>query len=193
MKSVAVYCAVGSGYRPIYLQAAESFGRLLARREIGVVFGGASLGLMGAVADGALSEGGSVVGVIPDWMTEREIAHKRLSELHIVKSMHQRKAKMAELADGFVALPGGLGTMDEIFEMMTWQQLHIHDKPIGFLDVDGFFHHLFQLLQHAVNEGLLKPDRLAMAMRETDPDVLIDRMMAYTPVEADKWAVENRT
>lgn len=186
-RSICVFCGSSRGRGTRYADAAAAMGRTLAERGIGLVYGGAHIGTMGVVADAALAAGGSVVGVIPESMVEREIAHSGLTELHVVADMHQRKAMMAELADGFVALPGGAGTLEELFEIWTWAQIGLHAKPIGLLDVAGFYRPLTAMVDHMVTEGFLRPayrDTLAV---ETDPARLLD-LLAGQPAPGDKWS-----
>lgn len=163
------------------MKVAAAVGRTLAERGIEVVYGGGRIGTMGAVADGALSAGGSVIGVIPQHMIEWEIAHDGLAELHVVDTMHQRKALMADLSDAFVALPGGAGTMDELFEIWTWAQLGLHAKPIGLLNVDGFYDQLIAMIDHMVTEGFLKAPYREMVLVDDDIDRLLDRLGCYEP------------
>ncbi len=181
MTRLCVFCGSAPGSRPIYPEAARAFGTSLARRGIGLVYGGGSIGLMGVLADAALAAGGAVIGVIPEGLYSAEIAHAGLSELHVVPSMHDRKALMASLADGFVALPGGLGTFEELLEVFTWLQLGIHDKPVAVLDVAGYWRGLRRLLDDAVAEGFVKDARAATLVLESDPDTLLDRVLAWTP------------
>ncbi|MCC2546798.1 TIGR00730 family Rossman fold protein [Hymenobacter sp. BT175] len=187
MKSVAVYCGANGGADEIYGQQARAMGRTLAERGITLVYGGGRAGLMGAVADGALAYGGQVIGVIPDFLADRELAHRGLTELHIVKSMHERKLKMSELAEGFVALPGGYGTLEELFEMLTWGQLGLHKKPIGVLNVKGFYNHLLALLDSMAAEGLLRQVNRAQTLDDADPGLLLDKMQAYEPEDLAKY------
>jgi uncharacterized protein (TIGR00730 family) len=176
-----VYCGSSEGTRPRFAHVADQVGRLLASRGIGVVYGGASVGLMGLVANGALAEGGQVIGVIPDKLFTREVAHDGLTELHTVGSMHERKALMSELADAFIALPGGFGTIEEVIEAVTWTQLGIHAKPVGLLDVDGFFDHLVAFLDRAVDDGVLQPRSRALLCRDDDPGRLLTTLSAGVP------------
>ncbi|MCP2247589.1 hypothetical protein LX86_006354 [Lentzea aerocolonigenes] len=169
------------------MRAAAEAGRLLARRGIEVVYGGGRVGTMGAVADGALNVGGSVIGVIPHHMVEWEIAHDGLTELHVVDTMHQRKALMADLSGAFVALPGGAGTLDEFFEIWTWAQLELHAKPIGLLNVDGYYDHLIAMIDHMVSEGFLKPAYRDMVLVDDDLERLLDRFTDYVP-PVYRWA-----
>jgi uncharacterized protein (TIGR00730 family) len=171
---VCVFCGSSPGARPAYLEAARSLGSLLAQRRIGLVYGGASVGLMGAIADAVLAGGGEAIGVIPRSLLDRELAHDGLSELHVVETMHQRKALMAQLSDAFVILPGGAGTLDEFFETLTWRQLGLHSKPLALLDVDGFFRPLLALADHLVEEGFVQPAFRAVLLVERDPAALLD-------------------
>lgn len=177
MKSIAVYCGANPGTDPVYADAARELGRLLAKRGIGVVFGGGHVGLMGVVADAALEAGGRVTGVIPQQLVDRELAHSGLTELFVVRNMHERKAMMAELSDGFVALPGGMGTLEELFEMLTWSQLEIHAKPIGVLNVAGFYDQLALFIAHAASQGFIRPQHRDLMMVERDPEALLARLI----------------
>ena len=189
MKSVCVFCGASGGRGPAYREAARAFGVRLAQEGIELVWGAGNVGLMGEVADGALAAGGRTYGVIPDFMVERELAHGLTSELHIVQTMHQRKALMAERADAFVALPGGFGTLDELFEIMTWEQLHLHGKPIGLLNVQGFFDPLLGLLRHMVAEGFVSPKHEALLYVDDDAHRLISTLRAHRPIGGD-WVGE---
>jgi uncharacterized protein (TIGR00730 family) len=177
---ICVFCGSSPGVRPSYARAARDLGGLLARRGIGLVYGGGSEGLMGAVADAALAAGGEVIGVIPRSLVDRELAHARLTQLHVVRSMHERKALMAELSDAFVTLPGGFGTLDETCEMLTWTQLGIQSKPCGILDVEGYFAPLFAFLDSAVEEGFLRPENRALVVEDTEPERLLSRLLGFT-------------
>ena len=180
MQRVCVFCGASSGRSPAYREAASAFGRALAGRGLGLVYGGGRVGLMGAVADAALAAGGEVVGVIPQELVDRELAHAGLSELHVVGSLHERKALMAELADAFVALPGGFGTLDELMEQLTWSQLGLHDKPVGLLDVEGYWRPLVALARHATEEGFVRESDLAAIAVADDAGALLDRLAALT-------------
>ena len=186
MRSVCVFCGASSGHDPAYALAARRFGEVLARHGIELVWGAGNVGLMGVVADAVLSHGGRAVGVIPDFMVERELAHTAASEILIVDSMHARKAAMAERADAFVALPGGFGTLDELFEILTWAQLHIHSKPIGLLNVQGFFDPLLAMVRHMSREGFITARHLALLHEAVHADSLLDAMRRYQP-EAGDW------
>lgn len=186
-RAVAVFCGARHGADPAFTDAARSLGGLLAARGITVVYGGGAVGLMGELADAALAAGGRVVGVIPQALADREIQHRALTETHVVGSMHERKALMAELADAFVALPGGFGTLDEVVEIITWLQLAIHRKPVGFLDVNGFWERFAAMVDGFVDAGFVAPDMRAALQRDADPARLLERMAA---VEAppDRWS-----
>jgi uncharacterized protein (TIGR00730 family) len=187
LKVVCVFCGSREGARPAYAEAARSTGREIARRGLGLVYGGGRVGLMGAVANAALEEGGEVVGVITEALISKEIAHAGLTKLHVVGSMHERKMLMADLSDGFVTLPGGYGTLEEFFEVLSWAQLSIHEKPCGLLDVDGFWDPLSTLLDQAVTEGFVHPNHRSLVLMEGNPRVLLERMESYTPPETRKW------
>jgi hypothetical protein len=187
MKRVLVFCGSSPGGRPEYAQCAADLGRLAASRGIEIVYGGASVGLMGALADSALAAGGTVIGVIPTRLVEHEIAHAHLTKLHVVETMHERKALMAELSDAVIALPGGSGTLDELFELFTWKQLGLHRKPIGLLDVVGYWQPLVSFLEHAVNERFLRVEYLEDLQVERSPEALLDRLAAHEHRSYDKW------
>jgi uncharacterized protein (TIGR00730 family) len=187
MKRVCVFCGSSTGTNPAYLEAARRTGRTLARRGIGVVYGGGGVGLMAAVADAALEAGGEVVGVIPRALQLRELAHGGLTTLHVVGSMHERKAKMAELAEGFVALPGGMGTLEEFAEILTWAQLGLHVRPCGLLDVAGYYRPLVAFFDHAEAEGFLRPEHRALVLSAEDPDTLVDRFLVWQPPKLQRW------
>ena len=187
MEVVCVFCGSREGSRPAYAEAARRTGREIARRGLGLVYGGGRVGLMGTVADAALEAGGEVVGVITEALISREIAHAGLTKLHVVGSMHERKMLMADLSDGFVTLPGGYGTLEEFFEVLSWAQLSIHEKPCGLLDVDGFWDPLSTLFDQAVTEGFVHPNHRSLVLTEGNPRVLLERMESYTPPETRKW------
>jgi uncharacterized protein (TIGR00730 family) len=193
MRSVCVYCGSSAGASPAYAAAAAELGRELAGRGIGLVYGGGNVGLMGAVADAALAAGGAVVGVIPEALVAREVAHGGLTELHVVASMHDRKALMAELADAFVALPGGLGTLEELFEILTWAQLGLHRKPSGLVNVAGYYDGLVSFLAHAVDERLLRPEHAELLLVDERPAPLLDRLATATPPVLPKWIDRDET
>lgn len=193
MKSVCVFCGGNPGRNPAYLEAARSFGEQLARSGLALVYGGAQVGLMGAVADAALAHGGEVFGVIPEFIAAREIAHLGVTKLEVVSSMHERKAKMAERADAFVALPGGFGTLDEIFEILTWSQLGLHRKPCAVLNTAGYFDGLLSFLDHAAEEQLLRPEYRAMLLVESDPARLVQRLRDHQPPAVPVWLKPGQT
>ncbi len=193
MKRVCVFCGSSAGTLPAYADLARETGRALARRGLGLVYGGGSVGLMGAVADATLAAGGEVVGVIPRALQLRELAHARLTTLHVVASMHERKAKMAELAHAFVALPGGMGTLEELAEILTWAQLGLHARPCGLLDVAGYYRPLIAFFDQAVAAGFVRPEHRALVIVEEDPDALLDRFAAWTPPHVEKWIDERST
>ena len=176
MKRVLVFCGSSPGSRPEYAESAAALGRLLAERRIELVYGGASVGLMGALADSTLAAGGTVIGVIPTRLVELEVAHAGLTKLHVVETMHQRKALMAELSEAVIALPGGTGTLDELFELFTWKQLGLHRKPIGLLDVVDYWKPLLGFLEHAVNERFLRAALLETLLVERSAESLLDRL-----------------
>lgn len=187
IQRVCVFCGSNAGARPEYLEAATALGKQLAERGMGLVYGGAGVGLMGAVADAALAAGGEVIGVMPRSLVEREVAHRKLRDLRVVGSMHERKALMAELADAFIALPGGLGTLEEFFEVWTWAQLGEHSKPLGMLNVAGYYDPLLVFFDHLVNERFIRPEHRAMVLVEEDCGTLIARFASYSPPVVSKW------
>jgi uncharacterized protein (TIGR00730 family) len=184
---LCVFCGSSAGAQAAYAEAAHALGAAIAGRGFGLVYGGASVGLMGMVADGALSAGGEVIGVLPKSMQERELAHAGLTELHIVDSMHTRKAMMADRSDGFIALPGGVGTLEEMFEIWTWGQLGYHRKPLGMLNVAGYYDPLLGFLDRTVTEGFVRDLHRGMLIAERDPEPLLDRIVAYEPPSVVKW------
>jgi len=190
---LCVFCGANAGARPEYRESAEAFGSLLAQRGIELVYGGAVIGLMGAVADAALASGGHVIGVIPRALTGREVAHRGLPDLRVVDSMHERKALMAELSDGFVALPGGIGTLEELFEVWTWAQLGLHAKPCALLDVRGFYTGLSAFMDHVVEEGFLKPVHRRALIVEQDAEQLLARIEAYRAEPATHWITPSQS
>jgi uncharacterized protein (TIGR00730 family) len=187
IRRLAIFCGSNPGVRPDYVEAARSLGRLLAQRGIGVVYGGSNVGLMAALADAMADELGDVIGVIPRMLVDREVANTTLTDLRIVDSMHQRKAMMAELADGFIALPGGIGTLEEFFETWTWAQLGMHAKPCGLLNVAGYFDPLLEFLDHAVAERFVRDVHRGMVVVERDPSALLARFESYEPPRVVKW------
>lgn len=187
LKSVCVFCGASPGARPIYREAAENLGRSLAERGLTLVYGGGAVGLMGVVADAALAAGGEVIGIIPQSLERAEIGHKGLTRLEVVDGMHARKARMAELADAFISLPGGLGTLEELFEVWTWGQLGYHAKPLGLLEVDGFYSRLTDFLDHLVAERFVREQHRAILQVSESPGELLDLMDAWQPTAAPKW------
>ena len=193
MKRICVYCGSNPGKNPGYVEAAGQLGREMAVRGLGLVYGGAGIGVMGAIADAVLESGGEAIGVIPHSLATREVAHAGLSELHVVKSMHERKALMADLADGFIALPGGWGTFEEIFEMLTWAQLGFHEKPCGLLNVEGYYGGLYRFLEHAMNEQFVREAYRDMLIMEDAPSPLLDRFARYKAPKVKKWIGPDET
>jgi uncharacterized protein (TIGR00730 family) len=187
LKRVSVFCGSRSGTDPRYRDAATALARELLQRRLGLVFGGGSVGLMGVVADAVLDGGGEAIGVIPHGLAAREVAHRGLADLRVVSSMHARKALMADLSDAFVALPGGFGTFEELFEVVTWAQLGIHRKPIGLLNVAGYYDHLVRFLDHAVGEGFVSPENRGLVRIEDRPGALLDQLAAWRPLAGPKW------
>ncbi|MTW03320.1 LOG family protein [Pseudoduganella ginsengisoli] len=177
MKSICVYCGANGGVSPRYAEEARSLARALVEANLSLVYGGGNVGLMGVIADEVLRLGGEVTGVIPTALVEREVGHTGLTRQFIVKDMHERKAMMAQLADGFIAMPGGMGTMEELFEMLTWSQLGIHSKPVGLLNVDGFYDHLVGFIQHAKEQGFIKPQHAELMMVDSSPAALLKRFV----------------
>lgn len=188
LRRVAVFCGARPGARAAYAEAAASLGRCLAARGVGLVFGGGRVGLMGVVADAVLAAGGEATGVIPHGLLAREIGHEGLTRLHVVGSMHERKALMADLADAFVALPGGIGTLEELMEAWTWGYLGIHRKPVGLLNVEGYYDALLAWVDRAVADGFLREVHRELLLTSTEPDDLLARLAAYAPPELPRWA-----
>jgi uncharacterized protein (TIGR00730 family) len=194
VRRVCVFCGSSPGARPAYGDAAEELARLLVEEGIGVVYGGGAVGLMGRLADAVVAAGGEAIGVMPEALVSREIGHNGLTELRVVGSMHERKALMADLADAFVALPGGLGTVEELFEIYTWAQLGLHRKPCGLLDVEGYYDGIARFLAHAVEERFLLEEHRAMLMIERDPRALLERMRRFEPeAVSPKWIDREET
>src|SRR5579872_37579 len=187
MQRVLVFCGSSPGRRPVYVEQARALGEALAERGLGLVYGGASVGLMGAVADAALEGGGEVIGVIPARLVQAEVAHAGLTDLRVVDTMHERKALMSELSDAVIALPGGTGTLDELFELFTWSQLGLHRMPIGLLDVADYWQPLLAFLDHAVTERFLRAEHRGTLLVETDAGTLLDRLASYQHRTQDKW------
>ena len=181
MKSIAVYCGASFGASPLYAEAAREMARALVEHNIGLIYGGGNVGLMGVIADEVLRLGGEVTGVIPHALLEREIGHTGLTRQFVVKDMHERKAMMSELSDGFIAMPGGMGTLEELFEMLTWSQLGIHNKPVGVLNVAGFYDGLVGFIGHLQGEGFVRPQHAALILVEPQADALIRRLQSAKP------------
>lgn len=193
MRRICVFCGSQVGKRPRYAEAANALGTLLAQRGIGLVYGGGKVGLMGVVADAVLAEGGEVIGVIPRRLMTRELAHSGVTELRVVDSMHERKAMMGELADAFMALPGGYGTLEEFFEVVTWMQLGIHRKPCGLLNVGGYYDMLLALLDHAAGESFIRPQHRGLVLVDSDPAMLLQQLHNYRAPQVEQWLARDQT
>jgi uncharacterized protein (TIGR00730 family) len=190
MKRICVYCGSNSGSRSEYLETATFLGQCLADRKIGIVYGGAEVGLMGALASSALNRGGEVIGVIPELFAEK-VKHDKLSQLHVVPTMHDRKKKMFDLADGFIAMPGGIGTIEEVFEILAWAQLGYHDKPCGILNVCGYYDNIIEFLEHSVSQMFLKKEHREMIMFDENPIGLLEQFESYKAPAEPKWIKTN--
>lgn len=193
MNSICVFCGSSSGKDPAYAEAARFLGDTLARRGVTLVYGGGNVGLMGIVADAALEAGGEVIGVMPKALVEREISHSSLTKLHVVGSMHERKALMSELSDGFIALPGGNGTLEEFFEVLTWAQLGEHRKPCGLLNVSAYYDPLLNILDHMVDQGFLSEKHRSIVQVESEPENMLNAFDCYTPPDTVKWIGSDET
>lgn len=193
LRRICVFCGSSAGEDPRYLEAAAEMGRSLAEEGLALVYGGSRIGIMGRIADTVLEEGGRVTGIIPEALVEREVAHRDLTDLRVVASMHERKALMAGLADAFVALPGGLGTLEEFCEVLTWGQLGLHGKPCGILDVRSYYQPLVRFLDHMLKEGFLGPNHRRMVLVEEDPGELLSRLRNYEPPPVPRWIDEEQT
>lgn len=191
MKSITVFCGSSLGSLKIFQDQAYLLGQKLAQRNINLIYGGANVGLMGAVANGAVENRGTVIGILPNFLKEKEIAHKHLNELIVVETMHERKTKMNELSDGVITLPGGFGTLEEFFEMLTWAQLGLHKKPIAILNIDGFYDDLLCLVQNMVDKGFLKEVNQQMIIVSDNIDELLNKMVLYKPPLEEKWVTKN--
>ena len=188
MKSICVYCGSNFGKLTEYKETAIALGKTLVAHNIQLVYGGASVGTMGVIADTVLAEGGKAIGVIPkDILSKKEVAHQSLTTMHVVETMHQRKQLMADLADGFIALPGGMGTLEELSEVITWGQLGFHEKPCAVLNVNGYYDHLIAFMAHAANQQFIRKEHVNMLIKERAPELLILRMLNYTPPTVNKW------
>jgi uncharacterized protein (TIGR00730 family) len=185
--NLCIFCGSAVGSRAAYTEAAQRLGKLLVERGIGLVYGGGNVGLMGVIADSVLSGGGSVIGVMPRNLIAREIGHAGITELRVVDTMHQRKALMADLSSGFIALPGGYGTFDEFFEVVTWTQLGLHRKGCGLLNVDGYYDPMVAMLDRAVADGFILPHNRALVLDDTSPEPLLDRVLSFQPPATEKW------
>jgi len=186
-RRICVFCGSNVGSNPVYRKTAEILGLLLAHRKIELVYGGGDIGLMGVLADSVLAAGGRAIGVIPESLMQKEVGHAGLSELRIVKSMHERKALMSDLSDGFIAMPGGFGTFEEFCEVVTWSQLGIQSKPCGLLNVEGYYDPLLELFDHAVREGFLRDENRGLVLEDRDAKRLLAKMAAFVPAAEDKW------
>jgi len=188
MKRICVFCGSNAGARSEYAEAARALATVLAERKLGIVYGGGNVGLMGVLADAALARGGEVIGVIPQKLVDKEVAHHGVTELRIVETMHERKALMNDLSDAFLALPGGFGTLDEFFEVLTWAQLGFHGKPCALLNVAGYYDGMLAMLDHAVTERFLRPAHRELVIADTDPLRLLQRLSAFVPAPKGKWS-----
>jgi hypothetical protein len=193
MRRLCIFCGSSPGRNGAYTDAAKRLAQAMAARGIGLVYGGGSVGVMGAVADAMAAAGGEVIGVIPEFLQRREVAHEGVSDLRVVATMHERKALMADLSDGFVALPGGIGTMEEFFEVWTWTQLGAHAKPCALLNVEGYFDKLLGFLDHMVDERFLAPMHRGIVFVEEEPETLLDRIGRFAAPDTDKWLDRNKT
>jgi uncharacterized protein (TIGR00730 family) len=187
MKSITVFCGSNSGFRNAYAEAARTLARIFAQNSIRLIYGGGNVGLMGIIADEVMRAGGEVVGIIPDSLDKKEVGHRGITELRVVSSMHERKALMAELADGFIAMPGGIGTFEEFFEILTWAQLGFHEKPCAILNIAGYYDGLLALCDNAVSEGFLRPAHRQLILEDSNPEFLLEKMRNLTPVPVEKW------
>jgi hypothetical protein len=192
MKNICMFCGSTVGKNPIYKQTAQEVGLLFVKKQIRLIYGGGRVGLMGIIADTVMQNGGKVVGIIPQFLIEMEVAHSRLSEMIMVKTMHERKKRMTDMAQGFMIMPGGIGTMDEFFEVFTWAQLGLHAKPIGLLNTNGFFDKLLAYIDFAVEEGFVKPQSREMILIETDAEQLIENMQNYEASHVKKWLTKHQ-
>jgi uncharacterized protein (TIGR00730 family) len=187
MKSIAVYCGSSAGANPNFIAQAQALGAAMVAKGLTLVYGGGRVGLMGTIADAVLAHGGKVIGVIPDFLANKELAHLGCTELHIVKSMHERKLLMADRADAFVAMPGGFGTLEELFEVLTWGQLGLHRKPVAVLNVNGYYDHLLLALDRMRDDQLLRAENRSQLLQSADPEDLLAQLAAYQPVQLEKW------
>jgi uncharacterized protein (TIGR00730 family) len=187
MKNITVFCGSNSGFRAEYAEAARDLARLFVEQNIRLIYGGGNVGLMGIIADEVMRAGGEVVGIIPDSLDKKEVGHRAITELRVVGSMHERKAQMAELADGFIAMPGGIGTFEEFFEILTWAQLGFHEKPCAVLNIAGYYDGLLALCDNAVSEGFLRPAHRQLILEDSNPESLLEKMRNLKPLPLEKW------
>jgi uncharacterized protein (TIGR00730 family) len=187
MNSIGVFCGANSGVNPVHSQAATNLGRLMAQHSVALVYGGGNVGLMGTIADAVLAENGIAIGVIPQSLVDREVAHQGLTELHVVQTMHERKALMAARSDAFIAMPGGFGTFDEICEIITWNQLGIIKKPVAFYNINGYYDKFLEMIDHTVSEGFVKYDQRENLIVESDPEILLQKLRSYADATSDYW------
>jgi uncharacterized protein (TIGR00730 family) len=187
MKNITVFCGSNSGFRTEYAEAARNLARLFVSQNIRLVYGGGNVGLMGIIADEVMRAGGEVIGIIPDSLDKKEVGHRAITELRVVGSMHERKAQMAELADGFIAMPGGIGTFEEFFEILTWAQLGFHEKPCAVLNIAGYYDGLLALCDNAVSEGFLRPAHRQLILEDSNPEILLEKMRNLKPLPLEKW------
>ena len=187
MKNITVFCGSNSGFRTEYAEAARTLARIFARNNIRLIYGGGNVGLMGIIADELMRAGGEVIGIIPDSLDKKEVGHRGITDLRVVGSMHERKALMAELADGFIAMPGGIGTFEEFFEILTWAQLGFHEKPCAILNIAGYYDGLLALCDNAVTEGFLRPAHRQLILEDSNPEFLLEKMRNLKPLPVEKW------
>jgi uncharacterized protein (TIGR00730 family) len=187
MRRICVFCGSSNGNRPLYAESARALGKAMLQRSLGLVYGGGNVGLMGTIADAVRDGGGEVIGVIPQALVERELAHRGVTQLLVVQSMHERKAKMAELSDAFIAMPGGFGTFEEFCEIITWAQLGLHRKPCGILNVEGYYDSLLSLFDHAVSEGFLRNENRELVFEETDTGRLLEKLANFKSPKTERW------
>lgn len=187
MNSITVFCGSNSGFRNDYAEAARSLAHLFVEQNIRLVYGGGNVGLMGIIADEVMKLGGEVIGIIPESLDQKEVGHRGITELRVVSSMHERKAQMADLADGFIAMPGGIGTFEELFEILTWAQLGFHDKPCAVLNIAGYYDGLLALCDNAVAEGFLRPAHRALILEDSNPEILLEKIRNLKPLQVEKW------
>ncbi|MEJ8758580.1 TIGR00730 family Rossman fold protein [Pontibacter sp. H259] len=187
MKSIGVFCGANTGLNPVYSEASAALGKQMAEQQIALVYGGGNVGLMGVIADAVLEHGGKAIGVIPQSLVDREVAHNGLHELHVVQTMHERKAIMAARSDAFVAMPGGFGTFDEICEIITWNQLGIIKKPVAFYNINGYYDRFFEMIDHTITEGFVKQDQRQNLIIEDNPSILLHKLREYSDATSDYW------